>query len=130
MLERPRSRRVFLGSALGATAGLAGCLALDSEGESGGQDEPESGSESEPERAPGSDTWQYDLHVGRHSIVPPTETSVEILVKDIPETTESAAQDVLADDETIARAARLGAVRVEVRRDTDAGVLNVRYLPD
>lgn len=47
-----------------------------------------------------------------------------------PETTESAAQDVLADDETIARAARLGAVRVEVRRDTDAGVLNVRYLPD
>jgi hypothetical protein len=47
-----------------------------------------------------------------------------------PEETEEAAQDVIADEETVARAGRVGAVRVEVRRDTDAGVLNVRYLPD
>lgn len=47
-----------------------------------------------------------------------------------PAQTEAAAQDVLEDEETIARAARVGAVRVEVRRDADAGVLNVRYLPD
>jgi hypothetical protein len=47
-----------------------------------------------------------------------------------PADTEQAAQDVIADEETIARAGRVGAVRVEVRRDADAGVLNVRYLPD
>jgi hypothetical protein len=47
-----------------------------------------------------------------------------------PEDTEQAAQDVIDDEETVARAARVGAVRVEVRRDADAGVLNVRYLPD
>ena len=47
-----------------------------------------------------------------------------------PEDTEQAAQDVIADEETVARAGRVGAVRVEVRRDADAGVLNVRYLPD
>lgn len=47
-----------------------------------------------------------------------------------PADTEQAAQDVIADEETIARAGRLGAVRVEVRRDTGEGVLNVRYLPD
>jgi hypothetical protein len=47
-----------------------------------------------------------------------------------PADTEDAARDVLDDRETIARAARLDAVRVEVRRDADAGVLNVRYLPD
>ncbi|QFU82816.1 DUF5812 family protein [Natronorubrum aibiense] len=43
---------------------------------------------------------------------------------------EAAAADVLEDDETIARAARLEAVRVEVRRAIDDGVLSVRYLPD
>ncbi|MXV63482.1 hypothetical protein GS429_15745 [Natronorubrum sp. JWXQ-INN-674] len=43
---------------------------------------------------------------------------------------ETAAQDVLEDEETIARAARLEAVRVEVRRAPDDGVLSVRYLPD
>ncbi|MGQ3411440.1 DUF5812 family protein [Natrinema sp. LN54] len=43
---------------------------------------------------------------------------------------ESAAQDVLDDEETIARAARLEAVRVEVRRSAEDGVLSVRYLPD
>ncbi|WP_435333895.1 DUF5812 family protein [Haloarchaeobius sp. TZWWS8] len=47
-----------------------------------------------------------------------------------PEQTEEAARDVLEDDETVARAARLDAVRVEVRRSTEEGVLNVRYLPD
>ncbi|MFP8953814.1 DUF5812 family protein [Natrialbaceae archaeon A-arb3/5] len=44
--------------------------------------------------------------------------------------TEAAAQDVLDDEETIARAARLDAVRVEVRRTVEDGVLSVRYLPD
>lgn len=43
---------------------------------------------------------------------------------------EDAAADVLEDDETIARAARLEAVRVEVRRAPEEGVLSVRYLPD
>ncbi|SEW22855.1 DUF5812 family protein [Natrinema salifodinae] len=43
---------------------------------------------------------------------------------------EAAAEDVLEDEETIARAARLEAVRVEVRRSADSGVLSVRYLPD
>lgn len=43
---------------------------------------------------------------------------------------ESAARDVLEDEETIARAARLEAVRVEVRRSAADGVLSVRYLPD
>jgi len=40
----------------------------------------------------------------------------------------AAAGDVLDDEETVARAARLGAVRVEVRRGEE--FLNVRYLPD
>lgn len=43
---------------------------------------------------------------------------------------EAAARDVLEDEETIARAARLEAVRVEVRRAPDDEVLSVRYLPD
>ncbi|MDG5758186.1 DUF5812 family protein [Natronococcus sp. A-GB1] len=43
---------------------------------------------------------------------------------------EAAAQDVLEDEETVARAARLEAVRVEVRRSAEDGVLSVRYLPD
>lgn len=38
------------------------------------------------------------------------------------------ASDVLADEETLARAARLDAVRVEVR--TGDGLVSVRYLPD
>lgn len=50
---------------------------------------------------------------------------VHVLGVDDPET---AAADVLGDEETVARAARLGAVRVEVRRGED--FLNVRYLPD
>jgi hypothetical protein len=55
----------------------------------------------------------------------------EIHVFRVPEEeVESAAADVLEDEETVARAARLGAVRVEVRRSTDAGVVSVRYLPD
>ena len=55
----------------------------------------------------------------------------EIHVFRVPEgEVESAAQDVLEDAETIARAARLEAVRVEVRRSADNGVLSVRYLPD
>ena len=43
---------------------------------------------------------------------------------------DDAAEDVLDDEETVARAARLEAVRVEVRRSADDGVLSVRYLPD
>ncbi len=42
---------------------------------------------------------------------------------------EAAAADVLADEATLARAARLEAVRVEVRT-ADPGILSVRYLPD
>ncbi|WP_435364909.1 DUF5812 family protein [Haloarchaeobius sp. DYHT-AS-18] len=47
-----------------------------------------------------------------------------------PEQTEQAAADVLEDPETVARAARVNAIRVEVRRSVEDGVLNVRYLPD
>ncbi|SEH12674.1 hypothetical protein SAMN04487967_0911 [Natronorubrum sediminis] len=55
----------------------------------------------------------------------------EIHVFRLPEEdVEAAATDVLEDEETVARAARLEAVRVEVRRDVGGGVLSVRYLPD
>ncbi len=55
----------------------------------------------------------------------------EIHVLRVPEDeVEPAAQDVLNDEETIARAARLEAVRVEVRRSAPDGVVSVRYLPD
>ena len=47
-----------------------------------------------------------------------------------PESVDAAAEDVLDDEETIARAARLDAVRVEIRRDPAAGLLSIRYLPD
>ena len=43
---------------------------------------------------------------------------------------EAATQDVLEDEETIARAARLEAVRVEVRCSAADGVMSVRYLPE
>lgn len=57
--------------------------------------------------------------------------SGEIHVLSVPaDAVGAAATDVLADVETVARAARLGAVRVEVRMATDEGVLSVRYLPD
>jgi len=46
-----------------------------------------------------------------------------------PEDVESAATDVLDDEETLSRAARLGVNRVEVRSDAERGVLSVRYLP-
>ena len=53
----------------------------------------------------------------------------EIHVLAVPAGEEAAtAADVLADEETIARAARLGAVRVEVR--TGDGLVSVRYLPE
>lgn len=71
-----------------------------------------------------------DLDVGEVERIE-REGSGELHVLAVPpEDTEQAAQDVIDDEETLARAARLGAVRVEVRRDADAGVLNVRYLPD
>jgi hypothetical protein len=41
---------------------------------------------------------------------------------------QTAADDVLDDDGTLERAAKLGAVRVEVR--TGEGMISVRYLPD
>lgn len=44
-----------------------------------------------------------------------------------PERTDDAVDDVLADPETVARAARLGVDRVEVRGGD--GVVSVRYLP-
>jgi len=71
-----------------------------------------------------------DLAVGEVERIE-REGSGELHVLAVPPAdTEDAAQDVLDDEETLARAARLGAVRVEVRRDADEGVLNVRYLPD
>lgn len=42
---------------------------------------------------------------------------------------DEALGDVLNDQETIARAARIGVNRVEVRTDRKKGVLSVRYLP-
>ena len=42
---------------------------------------------------------------------------------------EDAVADVLDDEETLARAARLVVDRVEVRSDREEGVLSVRYLP-
>lgn len=53
----------------------------------------------------------------------------EIHVLKVPEgTADEAAQDVLEDEATLARAARLDAVRVEVR--SADGIVNVRYLPE
>ncbi|WP_135303816.1 DUF5812 family protein [Haloarcula amylovorans] len=53
----------------------------------------------------------------------------EIHVLTVPEErTESAAEEILEDEATRSRAARLGVDRVEVR--TAAGVVSVRYLPD
>jgi hypothetical protein len=45
-----------------------------------------------------------------------------------PEGTADAVADILADEATLERAARLGSVRVEVRAAD--GVVSVRYLPD
>lgn len=53
----------------------------------------------------------------------------EVHVLSVPaEEVETAATDVLEDEATLERAARIGAVRVEVR--TGEGLLSVRYLPD
>jgi len=46
-----------------------------------------------------------------------------------PGETEAAVADVLDDEATVERAARLGVDRVEVRTDDGAGVVSVRYLP-
>lgn len=55
----------------------------------------------------------------------------EIHVISVPHSeTAAAAADVVEDLATLERAARLDAVRVEVRSDADEGLLNVRYLPD
>jgi len=52
----------------------------------------------------------------------------EVHVLTVPaEQTEQAVADVIDDDETVRRAARLGVDRVEIRADD--GVLSVRYLP-
>lgn len=57
--------------------------------------------------------------------------SGEVHVLSVPhEDVEAAVDDVLEDPETLARAARIGAVRVEVRQDGGRGILSVRYLPD
>lgn len=53
----------------------------------------------------------------------------EIHVLTVPDDdTDEAATEVIEDEATLARAARLGVDRVEVR--TAAGVVSVRYLPD
>jgi hypothetical protein len=46
-----------------------------------------------------------------------------------PADTDDAVTDVLEDEETVARAARLGVARVEVRA-AETGLVSVRYLPD
>lgn len=52
----------------------------------------------------------------------------ELHVLTVPEDeTESAVADVIEDEATLVRAARLGVERVEVR--SEAGVVSVRYLP-
>jgi hypothetical protein len=52
----------------------------------------------------------------------------EIHVITVPEgTTEQAVEEVREDEETLARAARLGVNRVEIR--SDEGLVSVRYLP-
>lgn len=52
----------------------------------------------------------------------------EVHVLTVPEAqTEAAVADVLDDEETLARAARLGVGRVEVR--AEPGLVSVRYLP-
>jgi len=43
--------------------------------------------------------------------------------------TGAAVTDVIEDEETVARAARLGVARVEIRAAADEGVVSVRYLP-
>lgn len=54
----------------------------------------------------------------------------ELHVLTVPtERVADAVSDVLDDEATLARAARLGVNRVEVRSDTDDGVVSVRYLP-
>ena len=54
--------------------------------------------------------------------------SGELHVLTVPEAeTEAAVADVLEDEATLVRAARLGVERVEVR--SDDGVVSVRYLP-
>lgn len=45
------------------------------------------------------------------------------------EQVEDAVSDVLEDEATLVRAARLGVNRVEIRSDEGAGVVSVRYLP-
>jgi len=53
----------------------------------------------------------------------------ELHVLTVPEDQIAAtAEDVAADEETVARAGRLGVDRVEIR--TAPGVVSVRYLPD
>ena len=52
----------------------------------------------------------------------------EIHVLTVPEDrTDDAVDDVVEDEETVARAARLGVERVEIRADD--GVVSVRYMP-
>ncbi|WP_435076230.1 DUF5812 family protein [Halococcus sp. AFM35] len=54
----------------------------------------------------------------------------EIHVLTVPsERVDETAEDVLDDEATLVRAARLGVNRVEVRSDAEAGVVAVRYLP-
>ncbi|ELZ11060.1 hypothetical protein C479_09623 [Halovivax asiaticus JCM 14624] len=71
-----------------------------------------------------------DLAVGDLETVERAGTGEIHVLSVPPEDVEAAAADVVDDVETVARAARLDAVRVEVRRDGAEGVLSVRYLPD
>jgi hypothetical protein len=70
-----------------------------------------------------------DQAVGEITRIPRAGTG-ELHVLTVPAgNSETATEDVLTDEETLARAARLSVDRVEVRSDDEAGVLSVRYLP-
>lgn len=71
-----------------------------------------------------------DLETGEVSRTERAGTGEIHVLSISPAEVETAAAEVLEDLETIARAARLEAVRVEIRRAPDEGVLSVRYLPD
>ncbi|HET7323948.1 MAG TPA: DUF5812 family protein [Halococcus sp.] len=54
----------------------------------------------------------------------------ELHVLTVPtERVDEAVSDILDDEATLSRAARLGVNRVEVRSDAEDGVVSVRYLP-
>lgn len=71
-----------------------------------------------------------DLGVGELSRIERAGTGEIHVLRVSDDRVEETVQDILEDEETIARAARLAAVRVEVRCTSTDGIVSVRYLPD